>query len=139
MCLAELLMLVWRGRLLFHSYRWIKEKLNVLDSVYLNSTTTYSAGKSFWSVDLILLSMQSIFSIFPFYKGKSSGSKKYLDATLELWLQSPSSWEISNSVHLFISVTLQDLLLWNQHTTPGNSVLLEGVKKSVLPAKNAHR
>lgn len=33
MCLAELLMLVWRGRLLFHSYRWIKEKLNVLDSV----------------------------------------------------------------------------------------------------------
>lgn len=134
--------MVWRGRLLFYSYScwyWIKEKLNVLDYVYLNSAITYSTGKSFWGVDLILLSTQSIFSIFLFYKGKSSGCKKYLDATLKLWLQSPNSWEISNSAHVFMYAALQDLLLWNQHTAPGKSILLEDVKKSVLPVKNTHR
>lgn len=133
---------VQRGKLLFYySYNcwyWIQAKVNVLDNVYLNGAITCSTGKS-WGVDLILLFAQSIFSIFPFYKRKSSGWKKnYLDVTMKLWLQSPSSWQTSNFAHIFIEVMLQDLLLWNQLTAPENSVLLKDVKKSGLPVKNMH-
>jgi len=54
-------------------------------------------------------------------------------------LQSPNSWEIANSAHIFTYVTLQDHLLWNQDTAPENGILLEDVKKSALPVKNTHR
>lgn len=103
---------------------WIQAKLNVLDNVYLNSAITYSTGRSFWVIDLILLSTQFIFRIFLFYKRKSSGWKNTL---MQHW--NCSCWEISNAAYVNCKISAH---------TPGNSISMENVKKTVLSVKSTH-
>lgn len=108
---------------IYNSQYWIQAKLIVLDNVLTVLLLFLQESPSELVTEFCF--PLSSFSGFFSSTEKVFRMKKYLDATLKLWL-------LGNFEHYLVNCK-------TSAPARGNSVSMEDIKKTVLPIKNTHR